>query len=128
MNMTTLALASVILAVEFALLAWIVVFVALRRKRGSKVESGSGVSSSVLSERLNTLEQQNTSLSAQLVSIQDVVKQLQTDVKRAASRSPLPNTPPPPPDRDFKHDETEELIDLFEDSPLHGPNASTRAR
>jgi hypothetical protein len=142
MDISLLALAGWILAIEFALVAC-VLLIMLRRQsaKHSPVHSQPTLSNLMpdgkLVERLNTLEQQNIDVLEQLASMQRVLKQLQpqehmprrdgsavTDPHDADSEWPT-SLRQDNPDHD---EESEELIDLFDEEQPPATQRNPRSR
>ncbi len=145
MNITTLALIGWILAIEFALVACVLLALLLRQSaKHSKTTSGHSptiaplAGDSTLADKLDTLERQNTSLSEQLANIQSMVKNLPQYTKPLPKESnrptsdaveePPPSSAPQPSVDDFEDDEPEDLIDLFDESPASSSKPQTRKR
>lgn len=143
MNITTLALIGWILAIEFALVACVLLALLLRQsaKRSSTVSSDAPTIATLapdspMAERLHTLEQQNTDLSKQLANIQNMIKKLQPHTGALPSESTRsPSNPVEDENKlspqnldDFEDEDTEDLIDLFDEGPTEPSKPKTRNR
>ncbi len=139
MSISSFALIGWILAIEFALIACIL-FVMLQRAKHAVAhapEPSNLMPADQMAERLNTLEQQNTDVLNQLTRVRGMLKQLQpqeSTLRRhetAAADPGYTDRESPtvsPRDNPYHDEESEELIDLFDDAALAPASQQPRSR